>query len=173
MKKFLITCIIAMTSAGIYGFIDMSRDIKNGTMINYEDQSAPKEKAYTRAKNQQQAANAISEKLAVVEANKKKLKDAEKLKLEQSEIKASYFSRGEEIYMPPTETELTTEKTDAPLTSAKKDTVKTTPPPTTAQAIKPESKPVAVVEETQAPVLEARYFSRGSPKMYKKSLAKK
>ena len=163
-----------MTSAGIYGFIDMSRDIKNGTMIHYEDLSTPIVKAYTRSKNQQQAtANAISEKLAVIEANKKKLEDAEKLKIAETELKFSDFSRGEGIYLPPTETELTTEKTDAPFTSAKKDTVKTTPPPSTAQVIKPESKSVAVVEETQAPVLEARYFSRGSPKMYKKSLAKK
>ena len=175
MKKFLTICIIAMTSAGIYGFIDMGREIHNGTMIQYEDLSAPTVKAYTRAKNQQQAtANAISEKLAVIEANKKKLAEKEKLIINQANLKFEDFSRGEEIYLPANPNEVSLdEQSNTQDATSKTDSVKTTTPPTTSQFKKPETTPVAVVEETRAPVLEARYFSRGSPKMYKKSLAKK
>jgi hypothetical protein len=36
MKAFLSTCIALMIVAGIYGATDMTRDIRNGTMIDYE-----------------------------------------------------------------------------------------------------------------------------------------
>lgn len=36
MKTFLTTCIVLMFVAGIYGATDMTRDIKNGTMVDYE-----------------------------------------------------------------------------------------------------------------------------------------
>ena len=36
MKKFLTVCICAMVSAGIFGFVDMAGDVKNGTMIQYD-----------------------------------------------------------------------------------------------------------------------------------------
>src|SRR4051812_17954494 len=101
MKKFLTTCIIAMISAGIYGFIDMSRDIHNGTMIKYEDQSGPKIKAYTLARSQSQAVNnSIQEKLVVLAGEKKKLEEEKKKKAAVMEFNVSDFSRGEGIYIP-------------------------------------------------------------------------
>ncbi|CAN5734659.1 hypothetical protein BH11BAC7_BH11BAC7_25390 [soil metagenome] len=36
MKTFLTICICAMVTAGIYGFADMAGDVKNGTMIRYD-----------------------------------------------------------------------------------------------------------------------------------------
>ena len=169
MKKFLITCIIAMFSAGIYGFIDMSRDIKNGTMIQYEDLSAPKVKAYTRARTQAQAINtSIQEKITEYAEAKKKSEEENKKKLELTNMKFEDFSRGEEIYLPPTD--VTTEIVE-PETNAKADTAKVVVPPTTADAKQvSEVTTVAVVEE---PSLNERMFSRGSPRMYKKTLAKK
>lgn len=35
MKYFLSTCIALMIVAGIYGATDMTRDIRNGTMVDY------------------------------------------------------------------------------------------------------------------------------------------
>lgn len=36
MKTFLTICTCAMISAGLYGFVDMVGDVKNGTMIRYD-----------------------------------------------------------------------------------------------------------------------------------------
>lgn len=36
MKAFLATCIALMIVAGIYGATDMTSDIRNGTMVDYE-----------------------------------------------------------------------------------------------------------------------------------------
>ncbi|MDQ3110300.1 MAG: hypothetical protein M3R17_10425 [Bacteroidota bacterium] len=36
MKNFLTICTCAMVAAGIYGFADMAVDVKNGTMITYD-----------------------------------------------------------------------------------------------------------------------------------------
>ncbi len=180
MKKFLMTCIIAMTSAGIYGFIDMSRDIHNGTMIKYEDQSEPMAKAYTHARTQKQAVNnAIREKLAVLAANKKK--EESKIILQDMNVKASYFSRGEEIYEPPTQADLLEEE-EAPnmeevsttVVPVKADTVKTVPPSTAqVEVTSTQEKPLAEVTVGTTADISPRYFSRGSPKYYKKSIAKK
>lgn len=40
MKIFITISIFAMISAGAYGFIDMSRDVFQGTMINYHQTEA-------------------------------------------------------------------------------------------------------------------------------------
>lgn len=51
MKKFLILTILAMTSAGIYGFVDMAGDISDGTMIDYrKTESLPKKPAASRVR---------------------------------------------------------------------------------------------------------------------------
>ena len=36
MKTFLTTCIVLMFAAGIYGASDMTRDLSNGNLIDYE-----------------------------------------------------------------------------------------------------------------------------------------
>jgi hypothetical protein len=36
MKTFLTLCTFAMVSAGIYGFVDMTNDVRHGTMIEYD-----------------------------------------------------------------------------------------------------------------------------------------
>jgi hypothetical protein len=36
MKTFLTLCVLAMVSAGLYGFVDMAKDVNNGTMIQYD-----------------------------------------------------------------------------------------------------------------------------------------
>lgn len=36
MKAFLITCTVLMCAAGIYGATDMTRDLSNGRLIDYE-----------------------------------------------------------------------------------------------------------------------------------------
>jgi len=38
MKTLLIAATLAFITAGIYGAIDVSRDIKNGTFIQYQDE---------------------------------------------------------------------------------------------------------------------------------------
>jgi len=38
MQKFLLITVIAMLAAGIYGTVDLARDLKNGTLIEYEDE---------------------------------------------------------------------------------------------------------------------------------------
>jgi hypothetical protein len=37
MKRFLTTCIVLMFAAGIYGASDMTRDLSNDKLINYEN----------------------------------------------------------------------------------------------------------------------------------------
>lgn len=37
MKYFLTTCIALMVAAGFYGATDMTRDIRNGELIDYEN----------------------------------------------------------------------------------------------------------------------------------------
>lgn len=38
MRSFLLTSVICMLAAGIYGTIDLTFDLKNGTFIQYEDE---------------------------------------------------------------------------------------------------------------------------------------
>lgn len=38
MQKFLLITVIAMLAAGIYGTVDLTLDLKNGTFIEYEDE---------------------------------------------------------------------------------------------------------------------------------------
>lgn len=41
MKMFLMTSMIAMLTAGIFGAVDLANDLKNGTMIEYNDEAPP------------------------------------------------------------------------------------------------------------------------------------
>lgn len=41
MKMFLMTSIVAMLTAGIFGAVDLAKDLNNGTMIEYNDEAAP------------------------------------------------------------------------------------------------------------------------------------
>jgi len=38
MQKFLLLTVIGMLAAGIYGTVDLTLDVKNGTLIEYEDE---------------------------------------------------------------------------------------------------------------------------------------
>ena len=49
MKLIITTAIIAMFSAGVYGFIDLSLDLENGTMVQYEQEEQDKNNTLTAA----------------------------------------------------------------------------------------------------------------------------
>src|SRR5438105_2391249 len=92
MKLFLVTSIVAMISAGIYGTVDLARDIKQGTLIQYEKENIQQVNLFTASKrNLGQLTNSLK-----VQAGR-----VEKIETTKDpDFKIEYFSRGEAMYLP-------------------------------------------------------------------------
>ena len=99
MKILLIGATIAFITAGIYGTIDLTRDLKNGTYIRYEDEDAVSVTQFTGKQNQISQKNAITlaekQRLNEVRKNKISVKNMAVADFSLSDIKMSDFSRGE------------------------------------------------------------------------------
>ena len=85
MKIFLTTCIAAMISAGVYGVIDLARDISHDTYIQYEEDIAD---VKSNTASEKSIANVIRK--ARQEVSTEKVK---KHKSETSELNVELFSR--------------------------------------------------------------------------------
>ena len=103
MKIFLMTCIAAMVSAGVYGTIDLAQDIHQGTFIQYEKEDSPIVNSLTTINNN--VSNRL--KIHTVKNETKKEENVSKPVINLSDLKMEYFSRGEPIYLPELETALT------------------------------------------------------------------
>jgi hypothetical protein len=64
MKLIITTAIIAMFSAGVYGIIDISRDLENGTMVQYEQEEQDNNNTLTAAAYFTQAITEVQMKYA-------------------------------------------------------------------------------------------------------------
>jgi hypothetical protein len=86
MKTFLTLCVLAMVSAGLYGFVDMAKDVNNGTMIQYDrgdgDKSVTAE--LVRAKKDYSIAKADLKKVHFDFGAKPQMKKVEEPKVEVS-----------------------------------------------------------------------------------------
>ena len=99
MKSFLMTAIIGMLVAGIYGTVDLTLDIKNGTLIEYEDEDVMEIAAFagnrTGAFAEDPAENVSRKKAVYTENEKLKLAKVRLKDFSLSDIDISDFSRGE------------------------------------------------------------------------------
>src|SRR5437868_8108273 len=86
MKTLLATSIIAMVAAGIYGTVDLARDIKQGTLIQYEKEDAPLK--IVKNLHVKTIKNEVVRTLA--EAVKKEKTETS---TKRNEVKMEYFSR--------------------------------------------------------------------------------
>ena len=167
MKTLLIIATAAFISAGIYGTLDLTRDLKNGTYIRYEDEDAGSVNRLTGNQNQ------ISRKNSVTLAEKQRLNEARKNKISVknisvadfslSDIKISDFSRGE----PPMFYEtMLLEKVGSPdsvksteVTSAISDTIAAL-----NEKAKEPAKKDTVIAAKEERKFNLKLFSRGRPR---------
>ncbi len=89
MRILLIAATIAFISAGVYGALDVTRDIKNGTFIQYEDEDAVFVNQFGGKHTKVFTKNSLQV------ADKKEEKADKKTSLSLNEIDFSTFSRGE------------------------------------------------------------------------------
>ncbi len=96
MRSFLLTSVICMLAAGIYGTIDLTFDLKNGTFIQYEDEGEAVEVSQFAY-----ASKGIFKKTNVKVAQKKETKKsaAPTLITSFTDLEFEDFSRGEPIDM--------------------------------------------------------------------------
>jgi hypothetical protein len=98
MKLILSASAIAMVIAGIYGAADMSKDIKQGTMIDYEKNTRPLARVATKYDLTGDMNAPLKEKItAYLDKKKKDEEEAQKKLAEQAPVVYEYFSRGEPI----------------------------------------------------------------------------
>jgi hypothetical protein len=98
MKIILTASAIAMVIAGIYGAADMGKEIKEGTMIDYEKNDRPLARIAMKYELGADINAPLKDKITVYLAEKKKKEEEEKKKIEElSNVKMEYFSRGEPI----------------------------------------------------------------------------
>jgi hypothetical protein len=91
MKTLLIAATLAFIAAGIYGAIDVSRDVKNGTFIQYEDEDKIVVEVF--GKNDNSIVEKKKKQFAV--KNKASVAEVKVSDFSMSDIKISDFSRGE------------------------------------------------------------------------------
>jgi hypothetical protein len=91
MKIFLISSILAMTAACIYGTVDIMLDVKNGTLIEYEEEQPVFVQAFGA-----QTKNILGEpRVQVVQHREKKSPPPPTLVNSFAELSFEDFSRGE------------------------------------------------------------------------------
>lgn len=90
MKIFLNTCIIAMISAGIYGTVDVARDISHDTYIQYEE---GENNVASNAVQQKSLSNVIRAAQHEVSTESEKKKT-----VKEPELNMEYFSRSGPVY---------------------------------------------------------------------------
>src|SRR3954467_14670057 len=94
MRILLIAATIAFITAGFYGIVDVSRDLKNGTFIQYENEDGIAVTGFARdAKGifKSAAIGSIEKKKALRDAKNKK----ESARFSLTDLNMSDFSRGE------------------------------------------------------------------------------
>lgn len=85
-----------MISAGVYGTVDLAKDIRQGTLIQYEKEDAPLVNSLkTGNRNLSHLVN-----IHTVKAETKKEEKISNPELKLSDLKMEYFSRGEPMYLP-------------------------------------------------------------------------
>lgn len=160
MQKFLLLTVIAMLAAGIYGTVDLTLDLKNGTLIEYEDEG---EELVSVAQFAYRTKGIFKRTNVKVAAKKEIKKPAPTLVNSFSDLSFEDFSRGE----PPMYLEaMLLEKTGKP------DSVESTEVETaikdTVSALKEKAKEVATNDSASLAKKEDRKFSlklysRGRP----------
>ena len=91
MKFFLITCIVAMISAGVYGTIDLAKDIRLGTLIQYEKEDGPV--VTSLAQKNKSISQLVN--IHTVKTETEKEEKTSNPTIQLSDLKMEYFSRGE------------------------------------------------------------------------------
>lgn len=163
MKIFLIASVTAMISAGIYGTVDLARDISHDTYIRYEEDIA------------EEKPSAASEKTLsnVLRKARKEVKEADKTKEKKdapanNEIRMKYFSRSSpNMY----DRAFFEELAKADSLNNKKDSAvatKTTSAEITLAENRTAKKDSLIAEEKKERKFSATLFSRGKPRSFKK-----
>lgn len=100
MKTIIATSVIAMISAGVYGFIDLSNDLNSGTMVQYahEGEQPAREDALAEAFAISSVTREVQMKSAGRSVANNAVKDVpkkeKKVRVETFTIDLSEFSRG-------------------------------------------------------------------------------
>jgi len=99
MRTFLMLSVIGMLAAGIYGTIDLTFDLKNGTFIEYEDEDVVLATAFAVSARgiftENPVKNVKKKKIAYAEREKLRLSEVSIKDFSLSDIEFSDFSRGE------------------------------------------------------------------------------
>ncbi|HWY37548.1 MAG TPA: hypothetical protein VNY73_03245 [Bacteroidia bacterium] len=158
MKVFMITSIIAMVTAGVYGTIDLANDIKNDRYIQYEEDIAGETSNTASVNNFTHVLRKARHEISEASEEKKKKKDL-------FDLDEKYFSRSspvlyDEMYL----TEI------AALDSAKikADTAIATTTALVSPEKTKEKRDTVLAKEAEDKKLGIRLFSRGKPRPYKK-----
>ena len=146
MKTFLTVCTCAMISAGIYGFVDMAHDVKNGTMISYD-----------RGESESSAAAGMLS---------KEMHKVNKIKpMHFTEIPATQKRTGAGAAEAEQKATAVKKRVRTPVIIPAADSVAAEPVITATTDVKVDSVPQLDVPKEE---FDYRDFSRGSPRKYKK-----
>lgn len=156
MKSFLLTSVICMLAAGIYGTIDLTFDLKNGTFIQYEDEDGV-------AVSQFAASSKGVFKHANLQVAHKVSKPEPTLLNNFSDLNISDFSRGE----PPMYMEaMLLEKVGAPDSVVSADV--STAINDTLAAITEKTKTDSLATAKEERKFSLKLYSRGKPRTIKR-----
>lgn len=149
MKIFLNTCIVAMISAGIYGTIDVAKDISNDAYIQYE---TDENNVASNAVQQKGLSNVIRTARREVTASSEKKKI-----VREPELNMEYFSRSGPVYADQRLFELT-----AATDSVKSDSAKIRGTQIVSAVNDPPPLPDTVLVEKRK--FDISLYSRGRPR---------
>jgi hypothetical protein len=153
MKIFLSTCIIAMISAGLYGTIDLARDISHNTYIQYEEGLVG---LNANTASEKSLSNVIRKAREEVSTERGK-----KINAETPELKMEYFSRSSPSMF---DERVLSELTVADSIANKSDTLRGVALEVLAtNSTKPKQDSV-FEEKKPEPKFDVSLFSRGRPR---------
>lgn len=162
MKIFLLTSVMAMLAAGIYGTIDLALDVRNGTLIQYEEEEpVTMERFIAKSKTG----------LKATQLKTAQKKEVVKPPVLLNDFSMSDFSRGEppmflEALLPVADS-LNDSLKNTDIAAALGDTVKAMQEAAEEEAQK---KPAPLKPE-EARKLDMRLYSRSKPRSYAKEVA--
>jgi hypothetical protein len=162
MKTFLTTCIVAMISAGVYGIIDLAKNISQDTYIQYEEDIADVKSNTASEKN---IANVIRKARQEVSVTKEK-----KRRSEPRELNVELFSRSNpSMYLESIEDQLTV-ATDSVIKKRDTTSLAIVDPAEIVNAEATKQKPDSLVKKEEVK-FDVSLFSRGRPRTARKVVA--